>query len=180
MRPKNKLEVHVDVLDEDGDGSDVEERVVGGGVMACRVLVELVELSQQPQKKPGVWHTEVVGGGVAVVPVLVFVGSLHPNHPGLVHVVVGLGTVVVGAGVGICVVEVVVVGSLHPNQPGVLHVEVVLVEVVEVVVAVVVSSRHPHHPGVLHVDVLVKVGEVVMVVVVVVPSEPLLLKNFHR
>lgn len=50
--------------------------------------------------------------------------SLHPNQPGVLHVVeVGEGTVVV-------IFSVVVVSSLQPNQPGVRHVEVVVVIVV--------------------------------------------------
>jgi high-affinity Fe2+/Pb2+ permease len=91
------------------------------------------------------------GAGNAIV---VVVGSLHPNQPGVLHVAdvdVLIDEVVV-------VVLVVVIGSLHPNQPGVLQVVVVAVfvgYVVVVVVAVVLSSRQPHHPGVLHVDVLV-------------------------
>jgi hypothetical protein len=114
---------------------------------------------------------------------MVVVGSLHPNQPGVLQVVVVAvteGRVVVAVGAGVAVV--VVVGSLHPNQPGVLHVVVVAVlvgEVVVVVVAVVLSSRQPHHPGVSHVDVLVY-DVVVEVVVVVVTSEPLLRKNFQR
>jgi hypothetical protein len=115
---------------------------------------------------------------------MVVVGSLHPNQPGVLQVVVVAvteGRVVVTVGAGVAVV-VVVVGSLHPNQPGVLHVVVVAVlvgEVVAVVVVVVLSSRQPHHPGVSHVDVLVY-DVVVEVVVVVVTSEPLLRKNFQR
>jgi hypothetical protein len=114
---------------------------------------------------------------------MVVVGSLQPNQPGVLQVVVvavTVGRVVVTVGAGVAVV--VVVGSLHPNQPGVLHVVVVAVlvgEVVVVVVVVVLSSRQPHHPGVSHVDVLVY-DVVVEVVVVVVTSEPLLRKNFQR
>lgn len=116
------------------------------------------------------------------------VGSLQPNHPGVLHEVLGVTvmvvvTTVVGAGTGLGVLtvpEVVVVGSLHPNQPGVLHVDVELVEVllVVVVVVVVVSSKQPHHPGVLQVSVRVLVNVVVLLLLVVV-SVPLLSKNFQ-
>ena len=69
------------------------------------------------------------GPGVAVA-IVVVVGSLHPNHPGVLQV------------------EVLVVDDSV----------VVEVVVAVVVVVVVVSSRHPHQPGVLHVDVFVEVG----------------------
>ena len=75
-----------------------------------------------------------VVGGVAegagtAVPVDVVVGSLHPNQPGVLHVVV----------VEVLedeVVEVaVVVSSRQPHHPGVLHVVVrVVVELDELVV----------------------------------------------
>lgn len=111
----------------------------------------------------------IVGPGVAAA--VVVVGSLQPNHPGVLQVDVVEYADVVD-------MVVVVVGSLHPNQPGVLQVDVE-VEVVEVVVMVVESSRQPHQPGVLQVSVRVKVGDVVVAVVVVVISEPLLRKNFQ-
>ena len=130
---------------------------------------------------------EVAVGGYETGGLVVVVGSLQPNQPGVLHVVVvdvSVGMVVVSVGAGVA--EVVVVGSLQPNQPGVLHVEVVAVVVVgsEVVgPVVVVSSRHPHHPGVWQVDVLVGEDEVVevvgAVVEVVVVSDPLLRKNFQ-
>lgn len=95
-----------------------------------------------------------VVGGVAegagtAVPVDVVVGSLHPNQPGVLHVVV-----------------VEVLEDEVDDE----------VEVVEVVV--VVSSRHPHHPGVLHVVVRVVV-ELDELVVDGLLSEPLLSKNFQ-
>lgn len=74
---------------------------------------------------------EVTGSVVVVL-------SLHPNQPGVLHVVVVVVDVVVE------VVEdmpVEVVSSRHPHQPGVLHVSVrvlVLVELDEVLVVVVV------------------------------------------
>jgi hypothetical protein len=82
-----------------------------------------------------------VVGGVAegagtAVPVEVVVGSLHPNQPGVLHVVV----------VEILrddeVVEVVVVvSSRQPHHPGVLHVVVrVVVELDELVVEVLLSE----------------------------------------
>lgn len=93
-----------------------------------------------------------VGVGVRVwLSSVVVVLSLHPqNLPGVSHVVVAVGMLLV-----LVVVVVDVVLSLHPNHPGVLHVEVVVVEVVVVHgvvvvvvvdVAVVVSSKHPHQP----------------------------------
>lgn len=88
-----------------------------------------------------------VGEGLIFVDAVVVVGSLQPNQPGVLHVVV-------------------VVDRL-------LVVEVVLDVVV---VSVVVLSKQPHHPGVSQVDVLVKdidVDEDLVVVVVI--SEPLLL-----
>ena len=141
---------------------------------------------------------EEVEEGLAVV--VVEVGSLQPNQPGVLHVleldayVLDVGVwervvVTVGHGmaledvVGLC--EVVVVGSLHPNQPGVSQVVDVEVEVelvvVEVTLVVVDSSKHPHQPGVLQVSVLVRVAEVeVGGLLVVVVSVPLLSKNFQR
>lgn len=82
------------------------------------------------------------------------VGSLHPNHPGVLQVNVLVVEVLVGVACGgvLLLLLVVVVSSLHPNQPGVLHVEVDVVVVVELVLVtpevVVVSSKHPHQPGV--------------------------------
>ena len=121
------------------------------------------------------------------VVLVVDVGSLQPNHPGVLHVDVEVGcevVVIVGAGdaLDVVVVSVVVVESLQPNHPGVSHVvlelEVVVVDVVES--AVVDSSRQPHHPGVLHVSVRVLVRVVVLVLLFdVVLSVPLLSKNFQ-
>lgn len=74
--------------------------------------------------------------GVAVVLV---VGSLQPNQPGVLHVVVDVLVVLV------LVAVVVVLSSRQPHQPGVLQVEVlvevgVVVAVVVVVVVVVCSE----------------------------------------
>ena len=112
-------------------------------------------------------------------------GSLQPNHPGVLQlgeVLAGGVKVIVGEGVTIVVV-VVIISSLHPNHPGVLHVEVDVVVVEGVVVGVtpevvVVSSRHPHHPGVLHVDVLV--GTLVVDVIDVVVVVLLPVTSFHN
>jgi hypothetical protein len=125
---------------------------------------------------PGVWQSAEVG---VEDPRVVEVGSLHPNQPGVLQVVVGLVevddevvdvkvdvplvvVVVVDAAVGIVdTLEVVVlVSSLQPNQPGVLHVDVDVVLVVVlllvfVAVVVVLSSKQPHHPGVWQVVVRV-------------------------
>lgn len=100
------------------------------------------------------------------------VGSLQPNHPGVLQVVVVVAEVLVeeDVEVAVCGTEVllllllvVVFSSLQPNQPGVLQVEVevdvvvtgTLVAGLEVVD--VSSSRQPHHPGVLHVEVRLRV-----------------------
>lgn len=78
----------------------------------------------------------VVTEGAAVASVVV-VGSLQPNHPGVLHVDVVVVVVVVEV-----VVVVVVLSSKQPHQPGVLHVDVRVVvgAVVVVVVEVVVLS----------------------------------------
>ena len=90
------------------------------------------------------------GAGAALVATGVVVGSLQPNQPGVLHVVV--------------VIVVVVLLTLEL--------------VVVVVVVVVVLSRQPHHPGVLQVEVLVLVDDVELEVDVVI-SEPLLSKYFQ-
>lgn len=133
------------------------------------------------------------------------VGSLHPNHPGILHVLVELAAelegdarfvevvvtgvldvvVTIGAGAAVgdvmVIVRVMVVGSLQPNQPGVLQDEVVRVLVIVVVGVggVVVSSKQPHQPGVLQVSV--RVWEVVLecLLELVVVSLLLLSKNFQ-
>ena len=75
----------------------------------------------------------VAEGAGAAVPVDVVVGSLHPNQPGVLHVVV---VEVLEDEVEVEVPEVVVVvSSRHPHHPGVLHVVVrVVVELDELVV----------------------------------------------
>jgi len=73
-----------------------------------------------------------------VVVVMVVVGSLHPNHPGVLQVDV----LVVDDSVVVEVVMVeVVVSSRHPHQPGVLHVDVIVDVEVDVEVEVVVVSE---------------------------------------
>lgn len=66
---------------------------------------------------------------------VVVVGSLHPNQPGVLQVLVVVECSVV------VVTEVVVGSSRQPHHPGVLHVcvRVRVLEVVEVVVVVVES-----------------------------------------
>lgn len=116
--------------------------------------VVVVVGSRQPPNQPGSWQVDVgvgvvgdVAEGKILVALIVVVGSLQPNQPGVLQVVV-----------------VVVVVEM-------------LVVVVVVDVLVVVLSKQPHHPGVSQVDVLVAEVdvEVVVVVVVVVISDPLLL-----
>jgi hypothetical protein len=78
-----------------------------------------------------------VVGGVAegagtAVPVDVVVGSLHPNQPGVLHVVV---VEVLKEDEDEVVEVVVLVSSRQPHHPGVLHVVVrVVVELDELVV----------------------------------------------
>jgi hypothetical protein len=123
--------------------SQVEDREVAE-------LGTVVDESRQPSQ-PGSWQVVLdvgvmvgttVGEGVAlVVVVVVVVGSLHPNQPGVLHVVVvAVGELVV---VLVVVVVVVVVSSKHPHQPGVSQVDVLVldVDVVEVDVVVVVISE---------------------------------------
>lgn len=125
----------------------VEVGIGGGDVMVCdRVVVT----SPHPQNRPGVSQFVEVG---LVETGDVDVGSLHPNQPGVLQVVVDVDVdVLVGVGeLTLVLVVVEVVSSLQPNHPGVLHVEVdvvVVLVLVVVPVVVVVSSRHPHQPGV--------------------------------
>lgn len=129
-----------------GDVQVVEE--VGGEVVTGSVG------SLQPPKKPGDVHVvetvlvvvvEDVGVGVGtavlegVAGVVVVVLSLHPNQPGVLHVVVVAVDVVLLVAVPVAVV----VSSRHPHHPGVLHVSVlvrVLVDVGFDFVVVVVSE----------------------------------------
>jgi hypothetical protein len=155
--------------------------MAGGDVIECE-SVWVVVRSLHPQKYPGVSQLAVVEENDAGV---VDVGSLQPNHPGVLQVVVAVLVGELGVLVAVAcevLLVVVVVSSLHPNHPGVLHVEVDVVVVVLVLVAVpvvvVVSSRHPHHPGVWHVDVRVFV--LVVDVVAVVLSLLLPVTSFHN
>jgi hypothetical protein len=89
-----------------------------GGIVVNRELT--VGPSLQPQNLPGVSQVVVMEDALAVgFVVVVVVLSLHPNQPGVLHVVV----VVVGAGTDVGT-SPVVVWSKHPHQPGVWHVEV--------------------------------------------------------
>jgi hypothetical protein len=118
--------------------------MAGGEVILCE-SVEVVT-SLHPQIYPGVLQSAEGEDEVGDVEV----GSLQPNHPGVLHELVD---VFVDVGVVVLVLVllgVVDVSSLQPNHPGVLHVDVVVVVVlVEVTgLVVVVSSKHPHQPGV--------------------------------
>ena len=138
IRPNQASDVHELVLAV----LDTVECDVGGDVTEWRCLVE--DRSWQPKKRPGVlqwlWVVEdganvwlslrcpvgltvVVIVGLGVAPVLdVCVGSLQPNQPGVLQlVVVGVVSRVV---VDVEVVVVVVDSSRQPHQPGVLHVDV--------------------------------------------------------
>lgn len=166
MRPNHSLELQlVDV--------DVDDAVPG----------PLVESLHPDQSAFSQLAVEVIIADVrdgSAVAVVVVVGSLQPNQPGVLQVDVEEDVVVVG---GVGTVDVVVIVwvflSLHPNQPGVSHVVVVMVvKYVVVGPEVVLSSRQPHQPGVLHVSVLVLVVLEELLEVVVM-SEPLLSKNFQ-
>ena len=112
--------------------------------------VDEVVLSLQPPKKPGCWHEYgrvvdvryadvaegVADGAGTAVPTVVVAGSLHPNQPGVLHVVV-----VEVLEENEVVEVVVVVSSRHPHHPGVSHVVVrVLVELDELEVDVFLSE----------------------------------------
>jgi hypothetical protein len=113
-----------------GEVQVVEE--VGGEVVTGSVG------SLHPPKNPGDVHVvdvvvavEVgdvgVGVGTAVkegvARVVVDVGSLQPNQPGVLHVVVVAVVLVL---VLVAVPVSVVVSSRHPHHPGVLHVSVLV------------------------------------------------------
>jgi hypothetical protein len=119
-------------------------QVLEGESEAEEVDVVLVRSGQLVN--PGDWQEVGVGALVVVsegpgvaVAVVVVVGSLHPNHPGVlqVEVLVVDDSVVVE----VVVVVVVVVSSRHPHQPGVLHVDVFVDVGVEVGVEVVDISE---------------------------------------
>lgn len=130
----------------------------------CEYEVEDGEESWQPPNQPGCWHDVLEGPLVvcvvvrgtdaeddgAAVPTVVVVGSLQPNQPGVLQVVV---------------VEIDVL-------------VLVLVLVLVIIVEVLDSSRQPHHPGVLQVVVRVRV-EKDEVLVDVFGSDPLLSKYFQ-
>jgi len=138
------------------------------------VVVVVDEVSSlQPQNRPGVAHV-VVSVELAdvdvdvdfdvvvelrvlvvdvVVDVTVVVLSLHPNQPGVLHVVVDDDVVDTAS-------EVVVIG--------------LVAVLVAVPVVMVDSSRQPHQPGDLHVSVRVRVFVEVRDRELVVVSVPLL------
>lgn len=119
-------------------------RFVGEGIVVAGEVEEGVG-SRHPNQ-PGVWQVDVllgwmvegwVGEGAGVAEMedddIVLVGSLHPNHPCVLHVVV-----VVDVSSVVVVVDVVVVSSKHPHHPGVLHVSVLVCVVVLVELELVV------------------------------------------
>jgi len=124
-------------------------------------VTETEEGSLQPPNQPGSWHVLVpvgseeeavgvrVGAGAAlgvdtlaedddVVVDVVVVGSLHPNHPGVLHVDVDVEELLL---LDVVVVAPLVVdSSRHPHQPGVLHVSVLVrVELVVLLLVAVVE-----------------------------------------
>jgi len=130
---------------ESGCDDGVGVGIAGGEVIRCDFVVVVTSL--HPQIYPGVLQSaELEGPETGDVDV----GSLQPNHPGVLHEDVD-GFVEVGVEVLVLVLLVVVdVSSLQPNHPGVLQVEVVVVVVLVEVTGpeVVVSSKQPHQPGV--------------------------------
>jgi hypothetical protein len=143
--------------------------MAGGEVILCDFVVVVTSL--HPQIYPGVLQSAEGEDGAGEVEV----GSLQPNHPGVLHEFVG-----VFVDVGMVVLVLVLMGgvdvsSLQPNHPGVLQVDVVVVVVLVEVTrfVVVVSSKHPHQPGVWHVDVrvlgFVEVDELDVEVLVLLP-----------
>ena len=140
-------------------------------------VVMMLVLSQQPQKKPGVWHVLVdVASGQSGCSHVVVAGS-DESWSSVVVVVDVVSSQQPQKCPGVLQMDeemvempMVVVLSLQPNHPGVLQVDVDVVVVVgSVVVVVVVLSQQPNQPGVLHVDVEVdvvvetEVGPVVVV-----------------
>lgn len=108
-----------------GDGNALEDDVVLGDGTA----LELVWF--EPVGRAGAGSGD---GLVMVVVCVVVFSSLHPNQPGVRHVVVVMVLVMV-------VVVTVVLSSKQPHQPGVAHVsDLVRVEEVDVGTAEVVVS----------------------------------------
>ena len=140
-RPNHALDVQVCVKDE----REVETGVVGAvGAVVMEWARLVVDESRHPPNQPFEWQLEVAGASVQVdvgdtvsagfEVLIVGVGSLHPNQPGVLQVVVDVVLVVLDV-VVVLVAVVVVLSSRHPHQPGVLHV-VVRVRVVDVVLLV--------------------------------------------
>lgn len=114
------------------------------------VLLDVGVGSLHPPNHPGFVHVVrlvgvgysdvIVGPGVAegVESVVVVVGSLQPNHPGVWHVVVEVDVLTVVVVVAVAVVVL----SRHPHQPGVWQVDV-LVGSEDVVVVVLVIGSEP-------------------------------------
>lgn len=103
--------------------------------VGCVVIEEAVVGSRQPPKKPFEWQVVeedidevLVTVEVELLLVVVVVSSLHPNHPGVLHVEVEVEVVEVLIDVPV----VAVVSSKQPHHPGVWHV-LVLVRVFVVV-----------------------------------------------
>lgn len=119
----------------------VEE--VGVATEPAVVVAAMLVVSRQPNH-PGSWQL-VLGVAEAKVVVnvdagsAVVVGSLQPNQPGVLHVVV-VAVVVGDVVIGVAVVVVVALSSRQPHHPGVSHVDVLVRDVVVVVEVVVVIS----------------------------------------
>jgi hypothetical protein len=123
------------------------------GVSHVSVVVEVdgnvIVGSLQPPNQPGDSHVVLIEklcvGLMELVLVMVALAdplgvvvvlSLHPNHPGVLHVEVVDEVVVTSL---VVVAPVVVVSSKHPHQPGVSHVAVLVLCLVVVEVRVVVG-----------------------------------------
>lgn len=104
-------------LDDDAEVVDTDELVVE---LALELISELLVLVAGVSDGVVMTGAGSALGDVIVVVKVIVVGSLHPNHPGVlqVEVVIVLVMVVVG------VFDVVVDSSRQPHQPGVLQVSV--------------------------------------------------------
>jgi hypothetical protein len=127
------------VAEDEGDGLDDEEAVDLGVELAEGLVVTALLLVAGTSEGVVMVGAGAAEGEVMVVVRVIVLGSLQPNQPGVLQVVVVRVLVIVV----VEVVDVVVVdSSRQPHQPGVLQVSVRVCEVVleETVVLLVVVS----------------------------------------
>lgn len=127
------------VAEDEGDGLDDEGAVELGVELAEELVVNALVLVAGTSEGVVTVGAGAAEGEVMVVVRVIVLGSLQPNQPGVLHVVVVSVLVIVV----VEVVDVVVVdSSRQPHQPGVLQVSVRVCEVVleETVVLLVVVS----------------------------------------